>query len=175
MQEDIRIKLGKIVSSENEDNWWRRDLFKQNTAKKIPKEIEILELPPEEEKNYNCFVYVLGLQNDERFMGNKGWEFTRNLGSVFIEMIQRGTLKPVKTPQKGDMAIYRLDTGAISHVGLMENENEVISKWSWGPLLKHALWAVPDHYGNVVEFYQVSKEARDFVIEKYERQIISLK
>ena len=124
---DIRTKLGKLVSSENEENWWRTELFEKNTRTQIPPELEIITSPPEEEQNYNCFVYVLGLQNDQCFLGNTGWEFTRNLGLVFDEMISMNILKHVDIPKKGDMILYRSDDGTISHVGLMENEGIVIS------------------------------------------------
>lgn len=168
---DIRTKLGKLVSSDNEENWWRTELFEKNTRTQIPSELEIITPPPEEERNYNCFVYVLGLQNDQRFLGNAGWEFTRNLGLVFDDMIGKNILKYSDTSEKGCMILYRADDGAVSHVGLMENEKVVISKWSWGPLIKHAVFDVPDHYGNKVEFYIVSNEAIDFVIAKYSNSV----
>jgi len=166
---ELRKKLGKLVSSENEENWWRIKLFEKNTRTLIPSELEIITSPPEEEKNYNCFVYVLGLQNDRRFLGNAGWDFTRNLGLVFDEMIGKNILKYTDVQKNGVMILYRADDGTISHVGLMENEEVVISKWSWGPLIKHAVFDVPDHYGNKVEFYTVSKEATDFAIAKYNK------
>ncbi len=166
---DIRTKLGKLVSSENEERWWRTELFEKNTRTQIPSELEIITSPPEEEQNYNCFVYVLGLRNDQRFLGNAGWEFTRNLGFVFDEMIGKNILKYTDAPKNGVMILYRTDDGAISHVGLMENEKIVISKWSWGPLTKHAVFDVPDHYGNKVEFYTVPKEVTDFAIAKYRK------
>lgn len=162
----IRTKLGELVSSENEENWWRTELFEKNTRKHIPSELEIITPPPEEGLNYNCFVYVLGFQNDQQFLGNAGWEFTRNLGLVFDEMISKNILKHSDTPKKGLLILYRTDDGVISHVGLMENEKNVISKWSWGPLIKHEVFDVPDHYGNKVEFYTLTKEAIDFVTAK---------
>lgn len=168
---DIRTKLGKLISSENEDNWWRTELFEKNTRPQIPSELEIITPPPEEEQNYNCFVYVLGLQKDQRFLGNAGWDFTRNLGLVFDEMISKKILKYTVVPKNGDMILYRTDDGVISHAGLMKNTEVVVSKWSWGPLIKHELFDVPDHYGNKIEFYTVSKEATDFIIAKYNKYI----
>lgn len=167
---NLREKLGKLVSSESEDNWWRQDLFEKYTRPQIPTELEIINSPPPEEENYNCFVYVLGLQNDIRFLGNKGWNFTRNLGPVFDEMISNKILKTVAKPATGNMIVYRANDNSISHVGLMENEKVVVSKWSWGPLLKHVIFDVPDHYGDKIEFYAFSSEARDFVFNKCSKQ-----
>ena len=163
---ELRRKLEKLVSSENEENWWRLELFEKNTRQQIPPELEIIAAPPAEEANYNCFVYVLGLQNDPRFLGNSGWEFTRKLGSVFDEMISADILKSVDVQKSGDMVLYRASDGTISHVGLMGDANIVVSKWSWGPLIKHSIFDVPDHYGNEVEFYQFSSEAKKFVLKK---------
>lgn len=168
--EIIRKKLGELVSDENADNWWRPELFEKYTRSQIPTTLEILTPPPPKEQNYNCFVYVLNFQNDANFLGNKGWEFTRNLGPVFDEMIRNKILKAVAVPAAGNMIVYRGDNNFISHVGLMENDEVVVSKWSWGPLLKHAIFDVPDHYGNKVEFYTFSSEARDFISKKYSKQ-----
>ncbi len=59
-------------------------------------ELEIINPPPPEEQNYNCLVYVLGLQNDEQFLGNKGWDFTRNLDVLFDEMIEQNIIEKQK-------------------------------------------------------------------------------
>lgn len=162
----LRAKLDAIVSDENAENWWKQELFEQNTLPILPPELEIVEGVPTEEQNYNCFVYVLGLHNNPEIIGNRGWEFTRNLGPVFDEMIEKSLLKKIIASTKDSVIVYRTQNGSISHVGLMENENTVISKWSWGPLLKHAIFAVPADYGDTVEFYTLVPEAIDYVLAK---------
>ena len=37
----------------------------KNTLSILPKKIRILKNPPKQENNYNCFIYVLGLDNDK--------------------------------------------------------------------------------------------------------------
>lgn len=165
--ETIRIKLGELVSDKKADNWWQPALFEKYTRSQIPTELEIISVPPLEEENYNCFVYVLGLHRDERFLGNVGWDFTRKLDTIFDEMIAQNILESIEKPEKGNLVVYRADTGMISHVGLMEDVTTVISKWSWGPLLRHKIFDVPDHYGNTVEFYKMTKEAATFVASRY--------
>ena len=165
-QQELREMLDTIVSEENAENWWKPELFEQNTLPILPPELEIVAGVPNEEQNYNCFVYVLGLDNHTEIIGNKGWEFTRNLGPIFDELIEKDLLKKVATPAKGLVIVYRTQSGNISHVGLMESEDTVISKWSWGPLLKHHIFAVPADYGDTVEFYTLTPEAIDFVLAK---------
>lgn len=87
--QELRATLDKIVSKENEDNWWKPELFKLNTLPLLPAELEIIADVPNEEENYNCFVYVLGLHQHPDIIGNQGWEFTRTLGPVFDELIER--------------------------------------------------------------------------------------
>lgn len=163
----IRKKLGELVSDENADNWWQPELFEKHTRSQIPSELEIIAPPPAEEQNYNCFVYVLGLQKDERFLGNAGWDFTHNLDVIFDEMITQKILEKDENLEAGNLIVYRADSGKISHVGLMEDESTVISKWSWGPLLRHKIFDVPDHYGDTVEFYKISEKVQEFVTLSY--------
>lgn len=163
---DLRIKLDAIVSEENAENWWKPKLFERNTLPILPPELEVVEGVPTEDKNYNCFVYVLGLHKHAEIIGNKGWEFTKNLGPIFDEMIEKGLLKKVGAPTQGAVIVYRTQNGSISHVGLMENEDTIISKWSWGPLLKHPIFAVPADYGDIVEFHTLTPKAVDYVLSK---------
>lgn len=165
-QQELRTKLDTIVSEENAENWWRPELFKKNTLPILPSELEIIEGVPSEEQNYNCFVYTLGLHYHPEIIGNKGWEFTRNLGPVFDEMITKGLLQKIDKPSQNAVIVYRTQNGGISHVGLMESEDTVISKWSWGPLLKHHIFAVPADYGDTLEFYTLAPEAIDYVLTK---------
>lgn len=164
--EELRVYLGDLVSSENAENWWRPELFEKNTREKMPAELEIVSPPPAEKYNYNCFVHVLGFQNDKEFLGNENWEFTRNLGQLFEEMIKKNILKSTKNTVSGNLVVYRTDGGEISHVGLLESDAMVISKWSWGPLLRHKILDVPNHYGDIIEFYIISKDAKNFVINR---------
>ena len=56
-------------------------------------------------------------------------------------------------PGKGDIILYE-NKGAVVHAGIMESRDVVISKWSWGPLVKHHIFCVPAHYGNKISFYK---------------------
>lgn len=167
----IRKKLGELVSDENADNWWRPELFEQHIRSQIPSTLKIVTPPPVEERNYNCFVYVLGLETDQRFLGNAGWEFTKKLDELFDEMIAQSILERIENGNSNNLIVYRADSGKISHVGLMEDESTVISKWSWGPLLRHKIFDVPDHYGDTVEFYKISEKARGFVNLRYPHEV----
>ncbi|MDP3726619.1 MAG: hypothetical protein Q8R36_05495 [bacterium] len=161
----LRKRLEKIISSNGKKNWWIPELFEKNTRKILPKELEILAAPPKEDFNYNCYVYVLGLQKNPDFLGRKGWSFMRELGGAFDEMIKKEILKHALTPQKGRLVVYRADDGGISHVGLLESKEIVVSKWSWGSFIRHRIWDVPEGYGDIAEFYKITNTARNYVLK----------
>lgn len=148
----IRKLLGSIVSDKNANNWWKPELFEQHTRNRLPKELKVLEAPPLKDDNYNCFIYVLNLQKDQQFLGEKNFKF-QNLEKLFQSLIERGELKRLEEPEVGSLVVYRTHDNHISHVGLTEENGKVISKWSWGPLLEHDVFDVPDHYGDIIEFY----------------------
>jgi len=156
-----RTLLGTLVSHENEDNWWKTDLFERFTKKRLPKEVKVLQPPPAVYQNYNCYVHALGLQEDPSFLGEENFEFTCTLNQVFDESIADDALVQLDQPKEGCLIVYRAEKGDISHVGVMRNTDTVISKWSWGPVLQHAIFDVPDHYGDTVEYYTSGAEARN--------------
>ena len=159
----LREKLGRIVSPQNAENWWKPDLFEKNTLHKLPPGLKVVTPPPVLEKNYNCFVYVLGLEKNSRFIGSKAWEHTRYLGDLFEKMIRQGYLQERPCASKNVLVLYRDSGGRISHVGVMKEDERVVSKWSLGPLLEHNIWSVPDHYGDDVSFWVIKEGAVDFV------------
>lgn len=157
MNHAIRKFLGSIVTSENEENWYKPDFFRKKTLPLIPKEIEVLEPPPIENRNYNCFIYVLGLQNDlEILQETKGFIY-----NSFVEkLLAEKELSSVGYPQNGNIIFYRNQNGVITHAGKVVENDFIISKWSWGPLLKNRIFDVPDFYGDNVSYYQGINHSR---------------
>lgn len=156
--------LAGIVSSKNEENWYKPDLFRKNTLPLLPKEIEVIEFPPEESRNYNCFIYVLGLQNEPEILREtKGFIY-----SSFIEkLLEEKELVKVEYPRSGDIIFYRNYDGLITHAGKIAEDDFIISKWSWGPVLKHRIFDVPDFYGDEISYYQ--KIEHDGALKLYTR------
>jgi len=165
MNGDIKIRtlLGKFVSPINARNWWVPALFECYTRNMLPNVIDIILPPPNIQYNYNCFVYAVGKQFDPFYIGNTGKEFSNTIGDRIDFMIDNSNILK-KSPDKNNIVIYRSDDGCISHVGRLISSSLVISKWSWGPLVKHRLWDVPDHYGNKIEFYTLTSKAIKFIL-----------
>lgn len=145
-----REKLDEIILKNDVKDWWIPDLFVQNTKLILPTELEILADPPEETKNHNCFAYALGFSEKLELTAE-----TRGFDDLyFIKLLENHELERTTSPVDGDYVIYQDLKGypnRLTHIGVLD-ESKVISKWAWGPLVRHSLWDVPASYGNDV-FY----------------------
>ena len=162
-----RKKLDAIILKNDTNDWWQPELFTSNTRHLLPSELEILKNPPEESDNHNCFVYVFGLADNQKFI-------TETNGFVYetliSKLIEREELTKTNEPKNGDYVVYQdLENypDLLTHIGVLD-EDKVISKWAWGPLVKHNLWDVPKSYGNDVFYLKaISMEKFTELYEKY--------
>jgi hypothetical protein len=165
--------LTEIIEKEGGINWWKPELFNKNILPLLPKELEIVALPPEEEANYNCFVFALGLENEPYFLGGNNpvqKEFIRYL-------LSEGVLAEATNELFTDNLVsYENKEGVITHAGIVQEGETILSKWMWGPTILHALWDVPSSFGDKV-FYTnrpVAKEVRK-VYEAYKASGVEIK
>jgi hypothetical protein len=140
-------KLTNIIEKENGVNWWNRELFLKNIKNDLPSELEIISLPPEYENNYNCFVYALGLENDKDFLGNNN-----PIQQDFIKYLLKMNLVTETDKKTGNIILYLNSDSDITHAGIMENEDVVISKWMWGPIIRNNCKDVPSSFGDQIIF-----------------------
>lgn len=139
-----RQQLTKIIETEHGNNWWKPELFDLYTKSLLPSELKIAADPPKQDENYNCFVYAFGLQKDSEFLGGKNpvqQEFVKWLISTSI-------LVPKNSAGIGDLVFYKNEQEEITHGGIMQSANTVISKWMWGPTIVHKIMDVPSSFGN---------------------------
>lgn len=141
------------------NDWWQPELFVQNTKHLLPPELEILSDPPSTDQNYNCFIYALGLHKDSEVLKEtKGFIYD----SFFRHLLDIGELQKTDSPTNEDYVVYQdLENypDNLTHVGILEND-QVVSKWAWGPLIKHDIWDVPAEYGNDVFYVKAITEER---------------
>jgi len=152
MNLSIREYLATIVNDANAENWYKTDLFIKNTLAKLPPEITVLANPPREEDNYNCFIYVFGLSADKEVIREtKGFIYS----SFFQKLIEKHEILITEKPEKGDIILYKNPKqfgDEITHTGIFQDNDVVISKWSWGPIIRHKIFDVPDFYGSDILF-----------------------
>lgn len=166
-----RESLTQIIEDDGGMNWWVPERFKKNVLHKLPHDLQIVYPPPPEQVNYNCFVYALGLQDDPDYLGGKN-----PVQQEFIKyLIKREVL--LSADKKADNLIfYEDEKGNITHGGLLIGEDEVISKWMWGPIFVHKIWDVPSSFGNQLHtFSQVSVDEIKDVYEKYKNSGINIR
>ncbi len=144
-----RKKLTEIIEMEKGINWWKPELFESKIKSLLPAELRIVSNPPLYEHNYNCFVYAFGLQNDPEFLGGKN-----PIQQEFIRwLILNKILIPVEIAKAGSLVFYRNVNDDITHAGIMQNDDMVISKWMWGPTVIHGLQDVPSSFGDRISFF----------------------
>ena len=160
-----REKLDEIILKNDVKDWWIPELFVQNTKPIFPPELEIINDPPEESKNHNCFAYALGFADKlELTKETNGFD-----DLYFIKLLENNELEKTDSPVDGDYVIYQDLVGypdRLSHIGVLEGD-KIVSKWAWGPLIKHDVWDVPKEYGGTVFYLKAIPEER--TVKLYER------
>lgn len=148
---ELRKQLDKIIQDNSDKNWWSDELFQEKVLPLLPKELEVLEFPSSKDKNYNCFIYTLGLSMDTNIIKDAGGF----IYDIFLQkLIDEKILIYTEHPQDGDYILYknpREYPGIITHSGVL-NKGKVISKWAWGPLLRHGIFDVPASYGSDISY-----------------------
>lgn len=162
----MRKLLDKIICENGGNNWWKPELFQQNTLSRLPKKLKMLEIPPDKDKNYNCFLFALGFADDATLIRDcNGFIYD----TFFQKLIDIGLLEYANDPKKDDYILYRNSKypGAITHIGIMDGDR-VVSKWAWGPLFRHKIFDVPESYGNDVSYIKaIQKEKTKELYYKY--------
>lgn len=142
-----RNALDALIATNDYKNWWQPDLFKLHTKDKLPPELEILANPLPEDENYNCFVYALGLYQDKEILEEtKGFIYD----SFIKHLLDVGELQKTDKPADGDFVVYqdlKNYPDNLTHIGVLDGD-QIMSKWAWGPLVRHDLWNVPREYGD---------------------------
>lgn len=116
---------------------------------------------------FTCGVHAFYLVGDETYfqIASSGLG-TTYAGKAFVDfIINQGMLasRTEGTVVAGDLVIYFADE-EFRHVGRVLGVDRVLSKWGTGLLLEHALWEVPESYGDRVEYYVGPNEEQSFAL-----------
>lgn len=129
---DLRIELTKLVQ-ENKD--W------QITASRIEKTAHAKKIEIGATST-DCFMYVFG-KNVERCQ-------------TLSELLSQFGSNVHNRKEENDDVIFYFNGDDIIHVGNINSQEEVISKWGQGPVFAHKIENVPASYGNTVLFMEKS-------------------
>ncbi len=148
MDKTARKKLTEIIEAEGGNKWWSPGEFEGHVRAQLPAELKLIAPPPVSSENYNCFVFTFGLENDKEFLGRQN-----PVQQEFVKLLlHKGILKVKDKSAAGDLVFYKDNSGVITHSGIMQSANKLISKWMWGCIIEHALWDVPSSFGDDVFF-----------------------
>ncbi len=155
MDTDTRKELEEICKK---PEWHNPDKF-QSVSELLPEEIKVIESPPGEKWQFNCYAYALGLHELSDFYMTSQDGF---IYSLFVKkLLSKGELRKVidRSPRFGDIILYK-DNGELTHAGVVaEGEGKIISKWSSGPILKHNVLLLPISCGYDVSYYNPLSKA----------------
>lgn len=89
-----------------------------------------------------CFIYVLGLADE--------YDSIKDFGSFIYDtflqkLLNDKILEYTNNPQSGNYILYRdlkNYPDMITHAGIIEKDDIIVSKWAWGPLFRHKIFDV---------------------------------
>jgi len=149
MDRQQREELDILISQNKTQDWWTPELFEERVRPHFPPALTVIAPPPKNE-NYNCFIYTLGLSENSGVLRDSGGF----IYSAFIQkLLNNGLLKRIETPEAGDYVFYQdlpNYPNEITHAGIIQDDGSAISKWTWGPLIKHQIIDVPASYGDTI-------------------------
>lgn len=148
MTKERREKLTEIIEAEGGKRWWVPEEFEAHVRTLLDPELQIIAPPPSYSGNYNCFVFAFRLESDREFLGGQN-----PIHSEFVKrLFDKGILRPIDSPHSGSLIFYEDSEGVITHGGIMQNEQKVISKWMWGATIAHEVYDTPSSFGDKIVF-----------------------
>jgi hypothetical protein len=144
-----------VGDRDKRERWHDALRFQREVMPLLPRQIQVVELPPGRRYQFNCFAFALSL----RSISSENQFRDGFIYAPFVEkLIADGRLtKRTGLSEEGDIVFYR-NKGSLKHAGRMADSDTVISKWSGGPVLRHPLLYVPGQYGDEIEYYESIQE-----------------
>ncbi len=148
MDKISREKLTELIEKEDGNKWWSPEEFEKEIRSQLHTSLKIIAPPPAYAGNYNCFVFAFSLENEKEFLGGSNPVYQE-----FIKyLLDKSILETIEKPNSGGLVFYQDDSGTITHGGIMQGADNVVSKWMWGATIAHKLWDVPSSFGDKVFF-----------------------
>lgn len=162
----LRKKLGELYGQEK---------LSVETIEKLraqfPHSIQVAKQSPQETVDLpfvNCVMYAFNLKCDAMFRAiyecarirRRNWSRDKDkkisADTEFVEFcIEKGFLlsKTEREREPGDLVVY-FDNETCFHVGKLQDQNRIRSKWGSIELFEHDLREVPDLYGDKVKYFE---------------------
>jgi hypothetical protein len=110
-------------------------------------------------ERYTCLVHALGFVEQPEYLAIAARPFNHvaYASPDFPHWLLDHNLLQEVSPAdacRGDFVFYFNDEGRLKHAGLYLENGRVLSKWGLGYLYNHALFEVPERYGNTVRYFK---------------------
>ena len=162
-----REKLDALMYQNDSLDWWQPARFREHIKPQLPSDIEIIADPPPASENYNCFLYALGLARNHTIRA----ETHGFIYDTFVHtLLAHDELIQTDLPRADDFILYQDAVryqDRITHIGIIEADGRIRSKWAWGPLVRHQPLDVPKEFGD--DIFYVQYISTGHAVELYER------
>lgn len=112
---------------------------------------------------FNCFAYGLGVWEHPDFIRRVDAVSNSAIinSDVVRSLLEDGTLQEISAAEAapGDVVIY-FHKKAVTHAGVLGEQQTCRSKWGGDDVHQHGLWEVPAQYGNQVRYYRAPDALR---------------
>jgi hypothetical protein len=145
----------RLFEMTTEDESRHSELLAQLT-RQHPNAITVLE-SPQPIRGYTCLVHVFDFTEQPEYEIIVRRSKCRNVfaGANFAHwLFDIGALEEIPSLQPGHLVFYFDDFDCFKHVGIIQQDGRVASKWGTGQLFEHGLFEVPASYGNNVKFFK---------------------
>ena len=105
---------------------------------------------------YTCAVHAFDLIEDPTYLKIANYNIREAFaGKKFVEFVLDNDLliELADTSQGSGVLVMYFKNNKFEHIGIVNEGNQITSKWGRGLLWKHEIWEVPERYGNEKRFY----------------------
>jgi hypothetical protein len=106
-------------------------------------------------RRYTCLVYALKFHGKQDYENMAGLPFSRVFaGKDFAHwLLDLGYLEKIDQAKQGAFVIYFDEYNEFVHIGVVQGDGRIISKWGDQGLFNHEIFEVPLSYGNNVSYF----------------------
>lgn len=125
------------------------------------------ELDAQEREGFNCYMFALGIENEK--WARSMLAETGCPSSTFMEDAISNL--GIGLESNGQIVVYRDNAQTYKHMGIVQEDGSIISKWGTGRIWRHGILEVPAAYGDFVGYITL-EHARiiwKYFLDKYNR------
>lgn len=125
------------------------------------------ELDAQEREGFNCYMFALGIEN-EKWARSMLTETGCPSSTFMDDAISKNG---IKFESCGQIVVYQDSAKIYKHMGRVQEDGLIVSKWGMGRIWRHEILEVPSGYGDFVGYITLehARIIRKYFLDKYNR------